>query len=118
MYLSNGAYWAFQELGQYFGIGNALMIIYAICNAVGQFSTLVVSIDAPLRMLLDDDRANKFIPRKLLKKNKYGAYKNGILLVVVLSGSIILAQILVPGAAAVLRQLTKLNSITVPLIYL
>ena len=118
MYLSNGAYWAFQELGQYFGIGNALMIIYAICNAVGQFSTLVVSIDAPLRMLLDDDRANKFIPRKLLKKNKYGAYKNGILLVVVLSGSIILAQILVPGAAAVLRQLTKLNSITMPLRYL
>ena len=35
-----------------------------------------------------------------------------------LSGSIILAQILVPGAATVLRQLTKLNSVTMPLRYL
>ncbi|MBL7335197.1 amino acid permease, partial [Escherichia coli] len=79
---------------------------------------LVVSIDAPLRMLLDDDKTNKYIPRKLLKKNKYGAYINGIKLIIVLAGSIILAQILVPGAATVLRQLTKLNSITMPLRYL
>ncbi|MDU5377326.1 amino acid permease [Peptoniphilus lacydonensis] len=117
-YAANGAYWAFQKLGDYYGVGNLIMVIYALCNMIGQFSTLVVSIDAPLRMLLDDDRTNKFIPRNLLKKNKYGAYKNGIKLVVVLSGSIILAQILVPGAATVLRQLTKLNSIMMPLRYL
>ena len=85
---------------------------------VGQFSTLLISIDAPLRMLLEDPNASQFIPRKLLKKNKYGAYINGIKLIIVLAGSIILAQILVPGAATVLRQLTKLNSITMPLRYL
>ena len=117
-YAANGAYWAFQRLGEYYGVGNAIMIIYALCNMIGQFSTLVVSIDAPLRMLLDDDRTNKYIPTKLLKKNKYGAYINGIKLIIVLAGSIILAQILVPGAATVLRQLTKLNSITMPLRYL
>ena len=39
------------------------------CNAIGQFSTLVVSIDAPLRMLLDNEDARQFIPTKLLKKN-------------------------------------------------
>lgn len=117
-YNANGSYWAFQKLGEYYGVGNALMVIYAACNAIGQFSTLVVSIDAPLRMLLDNDDARQYIPTKLLKKNKYGAYSNGIWMVVVLSGSIILAQLLVPNADTVLRQLTQLNSVTMPMRYL
>ena len=117
-YVSNGSYWAFQKLGHYYGVGNALLVIYALCNAIGQFSTLVLSIDAPLRMLLDNEDARQFIPSKLLKKNKYGAYINGIWMVVALSGSIILIQSFVPGAAAVLTQLNKLNSVTMPLRYL
>lgn len=117
-YVANGSYWAFEKLGEYYGVGKLFLIIYAACNAVGQFSTLLISIDAPLRMLLEDPRMNQFIPRKLLKQNEHGAYVNGILLVVVLSGSIILAQILVPGAATVLKQLTKLNAVMMPLRYL
>ena len=39
-------------------------------------------------------------------------------MVVALSGSIILIQSFVPGAAAVLTQLNKLNSVTMPLRYL
>ena len=54
-YVSNGSYWAFQKLGQYYGIGDTLLVVYAICNAIGQLSTLVISIDAPLRMLLDNE---------------------------------------------------------------
>ena len=117
-YVSNGSYWSFQKLGQYYHVGNLLLIIYAACNAIGQFSTLVLSIDAPLRMLLDNEDARQFVPTKLLKKNKYGAYINGILMVACLSGSIILIQSFVPGAAAVLTQLNKLNSVTMPLRYL
>ena len=117
-YAANGSYWAFQKLGEYYGVGNLIMIIYAACNAIGQFSTLVVSIDAPLRMLLDNEDARQFIPTKLLKKNKFGAYVNGIWMVVILSGSIILAQVLVPNADTVLRQLTQLNSVTMPMRYL
>ena len=117
-YVSNGSYWAFQKLGEYYGVGNALLIIYAACNAIGQFSTLVLSIDAPLRMLLDNEDARQFVPTKLLKKNDKGAYINGIWMVVALSGSIILIQSFVPGAAAVLTQLNKLNSVTMPLRYL
>ena len=117
-YVSNGSYWAFQKLGEYYHVGNLFLIIYAACNAVGQFSTLVLSIDAPLRMLLDNEDAREFIPTKLLKKNKYGAYINGIWMVVILSGSIIAIQSFVPGAAAVLAQLNKLNSVTMPLRYL
>ena len=117
-YNANGSYWAFQKLGEYYGMGNILMIIYAACNAIGQFSTLVISIDAPLRMLLDNEDARQFIPTKLLKQNKYGAYVNGIWMVVILSGSIILIQALVPSADTVLRQLTQLNSVTMPMRYL
>jgi len=117
-YAANGAYWAFQRLGQYYNIGDTLLIIYALCNMIGQFAVLIISIDAPLRMLLDNEDTKQFIPKKLLKQNDVGAYTNGIVMVAVLSGSIILAQSFVPGAAAVLKQLTKLNSVCMPLRYL
>ncbi len=59
-YNANGSYWAFQRLGEYYGMGNVLMIIYAACNCIGQFSHLVISIDAPLRMLLDNEDARQY----------------------------------------------------------
>ena len=117
-YAANGAYWAFQRLGEYYGIGDTLLVIYALCNMIGQFAVLIMSIDAPLRMLLDNEDTKQFIPKKLLKQNDVGAYTNGIVMVAVLSGSIILVQSFVPGAAAVLKQLTKLNSVCMPLRYL
>lgn len=117
-YVANGSYWAFQRLGEYYGMGNFFLIIYAACNAIGQFAVLLLSIDAPLRMLLEDPNSSQFIPKALLKKNKNGAYVNGIWMVVVLSGTIILAQALVPGADTVLKQLIKLNAVMMPLRYL
>lgn len=117
-YAANGGYWAFQKLGEYYHLGDTFLIIYALCNTISQFSILILSIDAPLRMLLDNKHTRQFIPSKLLKKNKHDVYSNGILMVTILSGAIILVQTLVPGAAAVLQQLTKLNSVCMPLRYL
>ena len=117
-YIANGDYWAFQKLGNYYHIGNVLLVIYAITNVIGQFSTLCLSIDAPFRILLGSKEAKDFIPAGLLKKNKYGAYINGIKMVGILSGAIILSQSLVPGAAKVMSQLIKLNSTMMPLRYL
>lgn len=117
-YVANGSYWAFQKLGQYYHVGDLLLILYALCNMIGQLSTLLVSIDAPLRMLLGSSHAGDYLPNALLKKNQHGAYTNGIKLVAVLSGSLILLQTLVPGAANVLAQLTKLNSVCMPFRYL
>lgn len=117
-YVANGAYMAFQKLGSYYHVGNLMLIIYAACNAIGQFSTLVISIDAPLRMLLDSETARQFVPSGLLKQNDKGAYINGIKMVAILSGSIILIQSLGPGAASVLAQLTKLNSVVMPFCYM
>lgn len=117
-YAANGSYWAFQKLGEYYHIGDSLLIIYALCNTISQFAILVLSIDAPLRMLLDNEHTHQFIPSALQKKNKYGVHSNGIWMVVVLSGAIILVQSFVPGAASVLRQLTKLNSVCMPMRYM
>lgn len=117
-YTANGGYWAFQKLGQYYHVGDLFLIIYALCNAISQFAILVLSIDAPLRMLLGNEHTRQFIPVALQKKNQYGVYSNGILMVVVLSGAIILVQSFVPGAASVLRQLTKLNSVCMPMRYM
>src|SRR5699024_1063061 len=47
-----------------------------------------------------------------------GAYINGIWKVVVLSGGLIAIQALVPNAQAVMAQLVKLNSTTMPHRYL
>lgn len=117
-YVANSSYWAFQKLGEYYHVGDFFMIVYALCNVISQFAVLVLSIDAPLRMLLDNEHTQQFIPSGLRKVNKHGVHTNGILMVVVLSGSIILVQSFVPGAAAVLAQLTKLNSVCMPLRYL
>lgn len=117
-YAANGSYWAFQKLGNYYHLGNTFLIIYALCNLIGQFAILILSIDAPLRMLLDNKNSQAFIPTKFFKKNKHDVYSNGILLVMILSGTIILVQMVMPGAASVLQQLNKLNAVCMPLRYL
>lgn len=117
-YAANGSYWAFQKLGEYYHLGDTFLVIYALCNLIGQFSILILSIDAPLRMLLENEKTKEFIPSAMRKKNKYGAYTNGIKLVIVLAGAIIVVQTFMPGAAAVLQQLTRLNSVCMPMRYL
>lgn len=117
-FVANGAYEAFQRLGEYYHVGDLFVILYGACNAVGQFSTLVLSIDAPLRMLLDDASARQYVPKALLKQNIHGAYVNGIKLVGVLSGAIIAIQLLGSGASDIINWLTKLNSVCMPMRYL
>ncbi len=117
-FIANGSYESFQKLGEYYHVGNLFVILYGACNAIGQFSTLVLSIDAPLRMLLDDESARQFVPLPLLKQNANGAYVNGIKLVGILSGAIIAIQLLGTGAADIIEWLTRLNSVCMPMRYL
>ncbi|WP_346936435.1 amino acid permease [Clostridium sp.] len=116
--MTNGAYYAFQKLGEYYHIGNTFVIIYAITNLIGQFAVLIISIDAPLRMLLNSaDR--EFIPEKLFIKNKYGAYTNGHkLILVIVSILIILPAFGIGSVDELVKWLVKLNAICMPLRYL
>ncbi|WP_122646349.1 APC family permease [Enterococcus mediterraneensis] len=116
--MTNGAYSAFQQLGNYYGIGNTLMIIYALTNTVGQISALAFSIDAPLRILLADADP-MFVPEWLRKRTAKGTLRNGYLLTGILVGAIILLPILgIGNMDELVKWMTNLNSVVMPLRYL
>ena len=116
--MTNGQYYAFQKLGEYYGMGNSLMVIYAIANTLGQIAALVFSIDAPLKVLLGDaDR--KYIPESLCKTNASGTPVNGYILTLVLVAILIMLPTLGIGDMNNLyKWLLNLNSVVMPLRYL
>ena len=116
--MANGAYYAFARLGEYYHAGNFFVIAYALTNLVGQFSVMVLSIDAPLRMLLESaDRT--YIPERLLKKNEKGVYVNGQKLIGVIASVLIVVPAFgIRNVDALVRWLVKVNSVCMPLRYL
>lgn len=114
----NGQYYAFQMLGDYYGVGNFFLILYAFAQFAGQASALVFSIDAPLKVLLAEGGSN-YIPRALTKTNEYGAPINGYKLVAVLVSILIIIPALGIGNMNDLYNwLLDLNSIVMPMRYL
>ena len=116
--MTNGAYYAFQRLGEYYHMGNFFVIVYALTNLIGQFSVMVLYVDAPLRLLLDS-ADTRFIPRKMFEKNEHGTYVNGHRLVML----IVCVLIIVPAFGirnvdVLVRWLVKVNSVCMPLRYL
>lgn len=61
-FIANGQYQAFCKLGAFYGVGDTLMFLYAAANALAQFAAIIISIDAPLRILLGNADEN-FIPK-------------------------------------------------------
>lgn len=114
----NGQYYAFQILGEYYGLGNWIMIIYALANVLAQISALAFSIDAPLRVLLSDsDEA--YVPKSLLKINERGTPVNGYIMTAILVGILIIVPALgIGNMNSLFNWLLDLNSIVMPLRYL
>jgi len=116
--MTNGAYYAFSKLGEYYGVGNLFMILYALVDFAGQISIMVISIDAPLRILLEST-TDEFIPKTLFKKNKHGAYVNGQILIGIIVSILIIIPIFgIKEVDELVRWLVKLNSVCMPLRYL
>ncbi|HCW53234.1 MAG TPA: amino acid permease, partial [Clostridium sp.] len=116
--MTNGAYYAFQKLGEYYHLGNVFVILYAITNMIGQLAVLIISIDAPLRMLLANADRN-YIPDALFKKNKNGAYINGYKLIFVIVSILIIVPAFGIGSVDdIVKWLVKLNAVCMPLRYL
>lgn len=116
--MTNGQYYAFQKLGEYYHMGNSLMVIYAIANTLGQIAALVFSIDAPLKVLLGD-ADTKYIPQRLCRTNASGTPVNGYLLTLVLVAILIMLPTLGIGDMNNLyKWLLNLNSVVMPLRYL
>lgn len=116
--MANGAFEAFQILGEYYHVGNLFLWIFAITNTLGSATALAVSIDAPLRMLLDEADPH-YIPKALSKKNKKGIAINGYKMVAVLVSILIIVPALgIKGMSNLYNWLLNLNSICMPLRYL
>lgn len=116
--MTNGAYYAFQKLGEYYGVGNIFVILYALTNLIAQIAVLVISIDAPLCILLGN-ADERFIPKALFKQNKYGAYTNGHKLIAIIVGILIIVPSFgIDNVDVLVKWLVKLNSVCMPLRYL
>lgn len=114
----NGQYYAFQILGQYYGIGNTFLVLYAIANTLAQISALAFSIDAPLKVLLSDSDS-RYVPNALRKINDRGTPVNGYVLTAILVGILIIIPALgIGNMNSLFNWLLDLNSVVMPLRYL
>ncbi|MCI5775816.1 MAG: amino acid permease [Aerococcus sp.] len=113
--MANGAYEAFKRLGAFYGVGNLFVILYAIANLLSQSAALVLTIDAPLKVLLANaDR--DFIPDRLAKKNKNGTLVNGYLMTGILVSLVTILPLLgIKNMNEIFNWLMNLNSILTPL---
>lgn len=116
--LTNGQYYAFVQLGEYYGAGNWLMMIYGVANLAVQATALAFAIDAPLRMLLAD--ADKdFVPDFLRKQNRKGIYVRGYLMTAVLTSILIVIPAFGMGDMdGMFAWLLNLNTVVMPIRYI
>lgn len=116
--MMNGQYYAFQLLGEHYGLGNIFVIIYGLANAAAQLSALVFSIDAPLRVLLGE-ADERFIPKALTKTNKNGVLVNGYIMTAILVSTLIMVPALgIGNTNELFNWLLQLNSVVMPMRYL
>lgn len=114
----NGQYYAFQMLGDYYGVGNTFLVLYAIANMMASISALAFSIDAPLKVLLGD-ADKEYIPEKLSKVDENGTPRNGYILTGILVSIIILIPVIGIGDMnSLYNWLLQLNAIVMPMRYL
>ena len=114
----NGAYRAFQYLGGYYGLGNFLLIVYAIASFASNVAAFAFSIDAPLKILLGNSDS-EFIPRSISRQNKHGVPVGGYIMTTVLVSILIIIPALGIGTMNTLYNwLLDLNSIVMPMRYL
>jgi len=116
--MMNGAYYSFAKLGEYYGLGNFFLVIYAICTGLSQAATLTISIDAPLRMLLSE-ADHDFIPKSFARFNQNDVPVNGYKLTALLVSILIIVPALGIGDINTLYNwLLRLNAVCMPLRYL
>lgn len=116
--IMNGAYYAFQQLGAYYHVGDFFLVVYAAANFLANMAVIIISIDAPLRMLLDNADPN-LIPEGLTRQNDRGAYVNGLKLIGIIAGILIIVPAFgIGNVNQLFKWLVKLNSVCMPLRYL
>lgn len=114
-FLTNGQFYAFRTLGQYFGIGNFFLIIYSITMLIATISALIINIDLPNRIFVGN-ADKEFFPEFTLKKNKNGAYSFWLKVVGII---VVILQIIpclgIENTDSLYKWLIDINSICSPI---
>lgn len=117
-FITNGQYICFQKVGQAFGLGNSIMVLYAAVKFITDVAVLIVSIDVPLRLLLAHSDA-RFIPKGSLKQNKHGAYTYWLIVVTVIVVALLVLPALGMGDTdGLIKWLLEICSIVMPIFYI
>lgn len=117
-FLTNGQYLSYQKLGNYFGIGNTFLIIYAAVKTISDFALLMICVDAPLRVLCGN-ADTRFIPKNTLKTNKHGAYPIWLLIETIIVVLLLLVPTLGIGQVnSLVKWLIEINSICRPITFI
>ncbi|WP_407894037.1 APC family permease [Lacticaseibacillus sp. N501-2] len=109
----NGSYYAFQAIGRQFGMGNALMYVFAVVQGIYMLAQLAVILDASTRVFLSDV-AKRFMPRQLTKKTADGLPINGYWLTTILCAVIMALGGMLPKINDIFNWLLNLNGIVSP----
>ncbi|WP_461213924.1 APC family permease [Lacticaseibacillus sp. GG6-2] len=109
----NGSYYAFQAIGQQFGLGNGLMYLFAVVQGLYMLAQLAVILDASTRVFLSDV-AKRFMPRQLTKKTADGLPINGYWLTTILCAIIMALGGMLPQINDIFNWLLNLNGIVSP----
>ncbi|AKP67553.1 APC family permease [Companilactobacillus ginsenosidimutans] len=109
----NGSYYAFQAMGNDFGMGRFFLYVFAITQAIYMMAQLAVLIDAGTRMFLSDT-AKSYLPKGLTKTDKRGLPINGYWLTTGICTVIMVLSATLPNMNSIFNQLLNLNGIVSP----
>lgn len=109
----NGSYYAFQLLGERMGIGNVLMYIFTVVQAIYMMAQLAVFLDST-SWVLAADTAERFMPKWMRKRNKNDRPIHSYVLTTGLTLFLLLLSGTLPDINAVFNWLLNLNGIVFP----
>ncbi|WP_281164604.1 APC family permease [Liquorilactobacillus sicerae] len=109
----NGSYYAFQLLGQRLGLGNILLYIFTVVQAIYMMAQLAVLLDSSSWVIAGDTAAN-FIPSWLSKRDKNGRPLHSYILTCGLCLFLLLMSGTLPNINAIFNWLLNLNGIVFP----
>lgn len=109
----NGAFYAFQLLGEEAGMGKSLMYMYAIVCLLNFMADLAALIDAASRVFASDT-SEKYMPSWLRKKNKDGLPVNSYVLTCSITLFLLLLSGTLPEINDIFNWLLNLNGIVSP----
>lgn len=109
----NGSYYAFQAMGEKFGMGNFFLYAFIITQALYMLAQLAVLVDGGARIFLSDT-AKQYLPKQLTKVDKNGLPINGYWLTTFICSVLLFLSSTLPTVNDIFNQLLNLNGIVSP----